>query len=120
MSKLPIEYLRHILDETKFIINQSQNLEEDDFYNNPVLTRAFIRSLEIIGEATKNIPKEFTSKYPDIEWKYMARIRDRLIHHYFGVDYFIIWDIVITEIPKLHDRVIEIIAENNCAGNHSY
>ncbi len=48
MSKLPLEYLRHILDETKFILSQSKNLKEDDFYNNPVLTRAFIRSLEII------------------------------------------------------------------------
>ena len=114
MSKLPLEYLKHILDETKFIISQSKNLKEEDFYNNPILTRAFIRSLEIIGEATKNIPKEFTAKYPDIQWKYMARMRDRLIHHYFGVDYFIVWDIVITEIPKLHDRIIDII-ENNSA-----
>ncbi len=112
MSKSPLEYLRHIMDETRFIIEESQNLKEDDFYNNQVLTRAFMRNLEIIGEATKNIPNEFTNKYPDIEWKYMARMRDRLIHHYFGIDYFIIWDIIKNEIPELHNRIIIIITEN--------
>lgn len=52
--------------------------------------RDFVRSLEIIGEASKNIPIEFKEKYKDVEWKEMARMRDRLIHHYFGVDYSIV------------------------------
>lgn len=51
-----------------------------------ILKRAFIRSLKIIGEATKNISPKFREKYPDIEWREMAGLRDKLIHFYFGVD----------------------------------
>lgn len=59
MSKLPIEYLRHISDEIDFIIGNSKNINENEFNNSPVLKRAFVRSLEIIGEATKNIHQDF-------------------------------------------------------------
>jgi len=62
-------YLEHIIDETAFIIKESSELRFEDLIKNEVLKRAIIRSLEIIGEAVKNISKEFKDKYPDIEWK---------------------------------------------------
>ncbi len=109
MSKLPLEYLKHILEETKFIINELNKISEDNFYSNPVIKRAFVRSLEIIGEATKNISEDFREKHDNVDWKNMARMRDKLIHNYFGVDYSIVWDVVKNEVPVLHSKIIEII-----------
>jgi uncharacterized protein with HEPN domain len=54
------------------------------------LKRAFVRSIEVIGEATRNIPIETRQKYPQVDWKAMAGMRDRLIHGYFGIDYDIV------------------------------
>ena len=109
MSKLPLEYLKHILEETEFIINGLNKISEDEFYLNPILKRAFVRSLEVIGEATKNISEDFREKHGNVDWKNMARMRDKLIHHYFGIDYSIVWDVAKNEIPGLHVKILKII-----------
>ncbi len=113
MLKLPIEYLRHIIEETEFILRETKNVSKDTFYLDPVLKRAVVRSLEIIGEASKNIPKDFQKKHKNITWKDMARMRDKLIHHYFGIDYSLLWDVVKNEIPTLHGNLHEIIQNEN-------
>ena len=87
MSKDPLEYLKHIHDECLYILSVSkEDLSKDDLLNNETLKRAIIRSLEIIGEATKNIPAEFKVKWDSINWKSMAGMRDRLIHDYMGIN----------------------------------
>ncbi len=58
------------------------------------LKRAYVRSLEVIGEAVKQLPNDLRQKYPAIEWRAMAGMRDQLIHNYFGVDFDIVWDVV--------------------------
>ena len=81
MSKEPIEFLKHIRDESQFIISIiDKGLTKDDFLNDEVLKRAIVRSLEIIGEASKKIPVDFKLKWNLINWKNMAGMRDRLIH----------------------------------------
>ena len=70
---------------------------------------AVIRNLEIIGEATKNLSAELSANYPDIPWKGMAGVRDRLIHHYFGVNLDIVWHIITTELPDVALRIGEIL-----------
>jgi uncharacterized protein with HEPN domain len=92
MPKSHSDLLYHILDEVNFLINESDSLTESDFIQDEKSKRAFARSIEIIGEASKQIPSEVKEAYPDVEWKAMARMRDRLIHHYFGVDYGLVWD----------------------------
>ena len=62
-----------------------------------------------MGEATKKLPKDFTEKYPEVDWKLMAGMRDKLIHDYFGVDYEIVWDVVENEISKLKSQIIKIL-----------
>jgi len=108
MSGSPRDYLLHILDETHYILTTSQGLHKALFLENETLKRAFVRSLEIIGEATKNLSYDFRSQYPDVAWKQIAGMRDKLIHDYFGVSYDIVWDVVNTEIPRL-DRAIQKI-----------
>lgn len=104
-----IEFLRHILDEAKYIIHASQGLKKTRFETDDTLKRAFVRSLEIIGEATKRVSDDLRTKYPDVAWRSMAGMRDRLIHVYFGIDYDIVWDVVKNKIPKLEKQIESII-----------
>jgi uncharacterized protein with HEPN domain len=71
-------------------MDRAVGLELDDFIGEEVLQRAFVRSLEIIGEAAKKLPAKLRQQHPDVEWRALAGMRDRLIHGYFGVDYEIV------------------------------
>ena len=105
----PLEYLRHIQDEAEYLMSQTQGLSKDEFVGDETLKRAFVRSIEIIGEAAKKVPDNLKQKYTQIEWRAMAGMRDRLIHGYFGIDYDIVWDVVTNKIPQLQQEVEEIL-----------
>ena len=109
MSKEPKEYIRHIQDECSYIISVSESLLFEDFLNDETLKRAVVRSLEIIGEATKKIPSDFKDKWNTIQWKNMAGMRDRLIHDYIGVNYAIVWDVIKNKIPDIHKQISEFL-----------
>jgi len=111
MSRSPLDYLRHILDETEYLMNCSRVLTQDGFLQDETLKRAFIRSLEIIGEAARQIPADSKQEHSHLDWKAMAGMRDRLIHAYFGVDYDIVWDAVTNKVPVLHREIREILHE---------
>jgi uncharacterized protein with HEPN domain len=72
---------------------------------------AVIRNLEIIGEATKSVSAALRDRYPLLPWKGMAGVRDRLIHHYFGVNFDIVWHIVTLELPDVATRIEEILQQ---------
>lgn len=112
MSKSEIEYLRHIKDETAFIIEHTGSITEDDFTENLVLRKAIIRSLEVIGEATKRVDFDFRAKYNAVPWREMAGLRDKLIHDYTGVDYPLVWKICTESVPELDFQIEEIIKEH--------
>lgn len=111
MSKEPKEYLRHINDECIYIITVSKDLKYDDFLNDETLKRAVVRSLEIIGEATKKIPADVKVKWDTIPWKNMAGMRDRLIHDYMGVNYTIVWDVMKNKIPDMNKQISEFLSD---------
>ena len=112
MSKEPKEYLRHIFDECEFILNSTKELTKENFVHDETLKRAFTRSLEIIGEATKKIPADFKVKWNTIQWKNMAGMRDRLIHDYIGVNYSIVWDVMKNKIPDMHKQISELLSRD--------
>ena len=110
MSKDPIEFLKHIHDEIVYILTViNKDLTKDDFLQDETLKRAVVRSLEIIGEATKKIPADFKVKCGSIQWKNMAGMRDRLIHDYIGVNYSIVWDVFNNKIPELFEQIQNVI-----------
>ena len=109
MPLSPLEYLRHILDETEYLLNKSETLDKKEFIQDETLKRAFVRSIEVIGEAAKNVPDDIRQKYPYLEWRAMAGMRDRLIHRYFGIDYDIVWDVAINKIPQLNREIEQIL-----------
>lgn len=116
MSDLPVNYLKHILDECNYIIDTTVDIEKSDFLENETLKRAIVRSLEIIGEASKNITVDFKIRWKEIEWKQIAGMRDKLIHDYIGVNYQIVWDVVKNKIPNLMiniKKVVEIEEKTN-------
>lgn len=111
MSKEAKEFLRHIQDECSYLIGVSKNLDFSTFVADETLKRAVVRSLEIIGEATKKIPSDFKVNHNSIQWKNMAGMRDRLIHDYMGVNYPIVWDVIKNKIPELENLISHILSK---------
>ena len=109
MFRSEIEFLKHILDETAFILEYTQNISQQEFLKDEVYKRASARSVEIIGEAVKNLSKEFREQHPSIDWKKITGTRDRLIHGYMEIDYDLLWDIIRNKVPQLDQDIKQII-----------
>ena len=110
MSHSARESLQHILAETRYLLALRIDLDQATFLADETLKRAVSRSIEIIGEAVKQVPDSIRGKHPQVEWRAMAGMRDRLIHGYFSVDYDIVWDVVQNHISPLHAAVETILA----------
>jgi uncharacterized protein with HEPN domain len=111
MPRVVAEFLEHILDELNYLRRNAQRTDKDSFLRDETLQRSFVRSIEIIGEATKQIPELTREQCPKIPWRDMAGMGDRLIHSYFGVDYEIVWDVAANKAEQLIPEFNKILAE---------
>jgi uncharacterized protein with HEPN domain len=105
---MPRDYrvsLDDILEAAEAIREFTAGMTFEEFRKDRRTSHAVIRDLEVIGEAAKNVPEEVRNRYPEVEWKRMAGLRDILSHHYFGVNVEIVWDIVQNKLPALVEQV---------------
>ena len=107
------EYLEHILDEARFLLGASKGVDWDSFQQDGILKRAFARSIEVMGEAVKQLPDSIRRQYGDVEWRAIAGMRDRLIHAYYGVDYSMVWDAVTNKVPPLVENIELILSRDD-------
>lgn len=100
---------RDFLEDILSSIDETQSFTEGvsftDFTADRKTVNAVLRSLEVIGEAAKNLPDGVRSRAPEVPWKYMAGMRDKLAHEYFGVDLRIVWTVVKEELPDLRPKI---------------
>jgi len=102
-------YLRDILDSIEKIEKYVRGLNFEKFSENLMIIDAVVRNLEIIGEATKNLSKEIKILHPEIPWKEMKGMRNKVIHEYFGVNLKIIWKTIKERLPELKIKIKEIL-----------
>lgn len=104
-------YLKDILEAMEAIEKFIEGVDFDKFQIDDKTSSAVVRKLEIIGEATKQVPDYITQRYPEIPWKEMAGMRDRLTHFYFGIDYKLVWITVKERIPQIIPLIKKILSE---------
>ena len=102
-------FLNDILESIIKIDSYTKGVLKSKFLKDDKLQDAVIRRLEIIGEATKNIPPSFRKKYPSIEWQKIAGLRDVLIHAYFGIDPSRVWKVAKKDLGELKKNIKEIL-----------
>jgi uncharacterized protein with HEPN domain len=105
-------YVRHILDAIDRIRKYTEGLNQVDFVADEKTQDAVIRQLEIIGEASKQVSAAFRQEHEAIPWSDMARMRDLLIHHYFGVDLSVVWDTAAQDLPGLAPLLLGLITRH--------
>lgn len=102
-------YLEDILQAIGKIEKYTKGLSADKLKKQDLIVDGVVRNLEIIGEAAKNIPQDIKKKYPDVEWKKIAGLRDILAHEYFAIDLQILWDIIKNKLPELKNKIAHLL-----------
>lgn len=109
MKKDPLIFIKHIKESIMNIEDFSKNLSKEEFIKNRLKQSAIIREIGIIGEAVKNIPAFFRNKYQEIPWSKIAGTRDKITHHYFGLDLDTVWEIIKKDLPDLKKKIKKIL-----------
>jgi len=105
------DYIEDILEAMTNVIEFTKGMSYEEFVKDTKTVYAVIRALEIVGEAVKNIPEDIRKKYPDIPWRSMAGMRDKVTHAYFGVKLERVWEVVKRDIPHLKPKFERMLME---------
>ena len=98
-------YIQHILDEIEYLQSIRETVTFEELTTNRTMEHAVTRALEIIGEASKNIPEQVKRAYPHIPWKFMTGLRNKIIHGYFAINYEIVLDVIQHKLPDLEPQI---------------
>jgi uncharacterized protein with HEPN domain len=113
-------FLEDILECGTRIQSYAANLDFAGFVSNRMAFDAILRNLEIIGEAAKNVPSEVRARYPEVEWRAIAGLRDVMAHEYYGLENETLWNIVEREVPVLVEQLTKIIQQESVARSGDY
>ena len=104
-------FVKDILDAIKAVEKFIGNSSYKAFIKDEKTRSAVVWKIQVIGEATKNIPKTTRDDYNALPWKYMAKIRDKIAHFYFGIDYEIVWQVAKEKLPEIKPAIEKILTD---------
>lgn len=110
-KRIYLDYVQDILDSVRDIESFVKGMRFEEFKSDRKTINAVVRSIEVIGEASKKIPKSITARYPGVPWRKMAGMRDKLIHEYFGIDLEILWKVAKEDIRSIRPAIRQISRE---------
>jgi uncharacterized protein with HEPN domain len=104
-------FVEDILESIGLIESYISNMNFDDFQKDRRTIDAVVRNLEIIGEASRSIPEEIKNNHPEIDWKGITGLRNRIAHEYFGISVSIVWEIIKSDLPALKEKIKHLLKE---------
>src|SRR3989344_9632250 len=110
-NKNDLAFIEHILDSINAIETFSEKLTKKKLSASRLKQSAIVREIEIIGEAVKNMSENLKKNHKEIPWREITGTRDKMIHHYFGVDLDIVWNIIKVNLPELKAKIVNIKRE---------
>jgi len=105
------DFLNDICEAIQRIVTYTKGMTTRRFLKDLKTQDAVVRNLEVIGEATKNLSSRLRKTYPQVPWKDLAGVRDKMIHHYFGISYEIVWKIAREQLPQLLPQVRDLLSQ---------
>ncbi len=104
-----LEFLEDMADSIYRILEYTKGMSFEKFSKSRVIQDAVVRNFQVLGEATKKLPATFKEKHKEVPWSKVAKFRDKLIHHYSGINYDIVWEIIEVSLPELHKQIKQIL-----------
>jgi uncharacterized protein with HEPN domain len=108
-------FIQDIYDAMQYIKEFVGTMKRKEFLADEKTRSAVAFKIENIGEASKNVPKEIKAKYKNLPWTDMARMRDKITHFYFGINYKVVWSVVKKELPAMETAIAKILSDLNLA-----